>query len=261
MNTHIKIFLLTLLSLLILTGCEDNTPTDPPAQVFPDYYPNGIGSTFKYSVVEKDSAGIIIQSGTRDIFYSGTFILNGINYITQEDSLDFGSQSNVATYLFRKTETAVFYAVDTSLISQLIPDTLKQYVSLRDEMQLLFYPLTVGSSWSMYRVTAEVQAGVGIKILDIIASFNAEEQIDLNLISGTVNVPAQKVEYVVELYTEIGAEPERYTAFMWYVENMGLVKFEGNQFIIDISGGGISIDITENILLQELSEYYPAENF
>ncbi len=62
----------------------------------------------------------------QEIFFSPELIIyNGIDYTTQDDSLDFGSQSSVATYLFRKTETAVFYAVDTSQISQLIPDTLK----------------------------------------------------------------------------------------------------------------------------------------
>lgn len=255
MNTHIKIFLLTLLSLLISAGCEDNTPTDPPAQVFPDYYPGGTGSTFNYSVVEKDSAGNLIQSGSRIILYSGTYSLNGINYITQEDSLDFGSQSNVATYLFRKTETAVFYAVDTSLISQLIPDTLKQYVSLRDEMQLLFYPLNTGSSWSLYRITAQVQPGIEVKILDIIASFDGTEQVNLNLTSGTISVTAQKVKYTLELYSEIGSPPQTYTALMWFVKDIGLVKYEGNQFIVNIGGGGISFEPTSNILTQELIEY------
>ncbi len=48
-------------------------------------------------------------------------------------------------------------------------------------MQLLFYPLTTGSSWSLYRVTAQVQPGIEIKILDIIASFEGTEQVDLNL--------------------------------------------------------------------------------
>jgi hypothetical protein len=246
---------------VIWTSCDEETPNEPTPQDYPDYYPAGIGSTYKYSVTEKDSAGNIIQTGSRNVFYSGVSNFRGREYTAQEDSLDFGTQSSVATYLFRKTDTGVFYAVDTSQISQLVPDTLKQYVNISDEMQLLFYPLTTGSSWSLYRVTAEVQAGVEIKILDIIASFDAAEQIDLNLITGTINVIAQKIRYSVELYTEIGAEPERYTSYMWYVENIGLVKFEGNQFIIDFSGGGININITENILTQELTEYYPAELF
>lgn len=240
---------------MILTGCEEETPNEPPPPDYPDYYPSSIGSTFKYSVTEKDSAGNLIQSGTRDIFYSGTFILDGINYITQDDSLDFGSQSNVATYLFRKTETSVFYAVDTSLISQLIPDTLKQFVSLRDEMQLLFYPLTIGSSWSLYRITAQVQHGIDVKILDIIASFDGTEQVNLNLTSGTISVTAQKVKYTLELYSEIGSPPQTYTAFMWFVKDVGLVKYEGNQFIVNIGGGGISFEPTSNILTQELIEY------
>jgi hypothetical protein len=210
-------------------------------------------------VTEKDSTGNLIQSGTRNILYSGTFLLNGINYTTQDDSLDFGSQSSVATYLFRKTETAVFYAVDTSQIAQLIPDTLKQYVNLRDEMQLLFYPLTAGSSWSLYRITAEVQPGIGVKILDIVASFVEIEQLAVNLVSQTIVVPSRKVKYTLELYTEIGSPPQRYSAFMWYAQNIGLVKFEGNQFVVNIGGGGITFEPSPNILIQELIDYSISE--
>ncbi|MDZ7626351.1 MAG: hypothetical protein U5J96_18135 [Ignavibacteriaceae bacterium] len=238
-----------------MTGCEEETPNEPPAQDFPDYYPDGIGSTFKYSVTEKDSAGNLIQTGTRNILYSGSYNLNGIDYTTQEDSLDFGSQSSVATYLFRKTDTGVFYAVDTSQIAQLIPDTLKQYVNLRDEMQLLFYPLTSGSNWSLYRITAEVQPGIEIKILDIVASFEGTEQLALNLDSTIIVVPSRKVKYTLELFTEIGSPPQRYSAFMWYAANIGLVKYEGNQFVVNIGGGGISFEPSSNIITQELIEY------
>jgi len=255
LRIDVKIIFLGLLSLAILIGCEEETPNEPPAQNFPDYYPDGIGSTFKYSVTEKDSIGNLIQSGTRNILFSGSYNLNGIDYTTQEDSLDFGSQSSVNTYLFRKTETAVFYAVDTSQISVLIPDTLKQFVSLRDEMQLLFYPLTIGSSWSLYRITAQVQPGIEVKILDIVASFESSESINLNLTTGMVTVTSQKVKYTIELYTEIGSEPQIYTAYMWYVENIGLVKFEGNQFVVNIGGGGIIFEPSSNILTQELVEY------
>jgi hypothetical protein len=255
LNIYLKIIFLSLLALVLLTGCEEETPNEPPAQDFPDYYPDGIGSTFKYSVTEKDSVGNLVQSGTRNILFSGSYNLKGIDYTTQEDSLDFGSQSSVNTYLFRKTETAVFYAVDTSQISLLIPDTLKQYVNLRDEMQLLFYPLTSGSSWSLYRITAQVQPGIEVKILDIVASFVGIEQLAVNLVSQTIVVPSRKVKYTLELFTEIGSPPQRYSAFLWYAANIGLVKYEGNQFVVNIGGGGITFEPSSNILTQELIEY------
>lgn len=255
----VKIFFLVVLSFLILIGCKEANTNEPQTQNFPDYYPSGIGSTFKYSVTETDSTGNIIQSGTRNILLSGTYNFNGRDYVTQVDSLDFGSQSSISTYLFRKTETAVFYAVDTSQISLLIPDTLKQFVSLRDEMQLLFYPLTSGSSWSLYRITAQVQPGVEVKILDIIASYAQAEQINLNLTSGTVSVNSQKVKYTLELYTDINSPPQRYTAYMWYAENIGLIKYEGNRFIISLTGGGISFESSPNILTQALIDYNISE--
>jgi hypothetical protein len=251
----LKTTLFALLTLVIFGGCNSNSPNEPPAPNYPDYYPDGIGSTFEYSVTETDTLGNIVQGGTRNILYSGTYLFNGTNYTTQDDSLNFGSQSSVETYLFRKTETGVFYAVDTSQISLLIPDTLKQFVSLRDEMQLLFYPLTSGSSWSLYRITAEILPGIEIKILDIIASFDGTEQVDLNLTTGTVSVTSQKVKYTLELYSEIGSAPETYTAYMWFVANTGLIRYQGNQFIVSIVGGGITFEPSPNILTQELNQY------
>lgn len=255
MRFYLKTLLFALPTLLIFISCNEETPNEPPVQEYPDYYPGGIGTTFKYSLTEKDSAGNLVQSGSRNILYSGTFLLNGISYTTQDDSLDFGSQSNVATYLFRKTETGVFYAVDTSQISLLIPDTLRQYVSLRDEMQLLFYPLESGSSWSLYRITAEVQPGIEIKILDIVAKFESTEQIVLTIDSVRTVFPSRKVSYTIELFTDIGSPPETYSAIMWYAQNVGLVKYEGNQFVVNIGGGGISFEPSSNILTQELIQY------
>ena len=255
MRFYLKTVIFALLALVIFVGCEEDTPNEPPAQNYPDYYPSGIGSTFKYSVTEKDSAGNLLQSGTRNILFSGTYLFNGINYTTQEDSMDFGSQSSVSTYLVRKSGTGVFYAVDTSQISLLIPDSLKQFVTLRTEMQLLFYPLTAGSSWSLYRITAEVQPGIEVKILDIVANFDGTEYVQLNIDSINVVVPSRRVKYTLELYTDIGSEPQKYSAYMWYVANLGLVKYEGNQFVVNIGGGGITFEPSPNILTQELIEY------
>ena len=254
MNIKFKILSRYLIFLFFIIGCTETT-TEPESTTYPDYYPTSINSALKYSVIEKDTLGNIIQSGTRNILFYGSTNYNGINYTTQYDSLDFGSQSSVSTYLVRKSETGVFYAVDTSQISLLIPDSLKQYVTLRNEMELLFYPLTSGSSWSLYRISAEVQPNFVIKILDIIARFEGIEQIDLNIDSVRIVFPSRKVSYTVEIFSEIGSAPETYTAYMWYVQNIGLVKFEGNQFLIDTGSGGITIEPSPNILTQELIDY------
>ncbi len=89
MDIYHKIFLMVLLSCLILTGCKEASTNEPQEQYYPDYYPTSIGSTFKYLVTEKDSSGNLLQSGTRNILFSGTSLYNGINYTTQDDSLGF----------------------------------------------------------------------------------------------------------------------------------------------------------------------------
>lgn len=251
----LKIFLFVIFILVILSGCDSDNPTNPPGQNFPDYYPANVGSYYKYSVTERDTFGNIIQMGSRSIGYTGTTTHNGREYFTQADTLIFDTLNTYNTFLFRKSNTGIFYAIDTSRISLLIPDTLKDHVSLRDEMQLLFYPLTTGSTWSLYRITAEVQPGIEIKIADIIAKYDGAEQIDLNLTTGTVNVNSQRVKYTLDYYSEVNSEPENYTAYMWFVQNTGLVKFEGNQIVLSLAGGGININISPNIITQELIEY------
>ena len=46
---------------------------------------------------------------------------------------------------------------------------------------------------------------------------------------------------------------------MWYVKDIGLVKFEGNQFVVSIGGGGITFEPSSNILTQELIDYSISE--
>jgi hypothetical protein len=250
-----EIFFITFFSLFIIIGCEEETPNEPPVQNYPDYYPDGIGSYLKYRISEKDTLGGIIQQGNRVVYYTGTSTHNGREYITQADTLLFDTLSSFNTYLFRKSDTGVFYAVDTNQVSQLIPDSLKQYVLLRDEMQLLFYPLTNGSTWSLYRVTADIQPDISIKLLDVVASFEKSERLILIWPTGSLSVYTQKVKYELELYSDIGSPPEIYTAYMWFAENIGLVKFEGNQFILSIAGGGISFEPSSNVLIQEIIAY------
>jgi len=255
MRNNLQVFFVVFLAVIFFQSCDSDNPTNPPNQNFSDYYPGSVGSYYKYSVTERDTLGNIVQQGNRNVSYTGTTTYNSRDYITQSDTLVFDTLSSYNTFLFRKSDTGVFYAVDTSQISQLIPDTLRGYVSLRDEMQLLFYPLTAGSSWSMYRINAEVQPGIEVKILDIIAAYDGAEQIDLNLSTGTVSVNSQRVKYTLEYYSDVNSEPETYTAYMWFVENIGLVRFEGNQVVLSLTGGGINIDISSNILTQELVEY------
>ena len=81
------------------------------------------------------------------------------------------------------------------------------------------------------------------------------KQITLNLDSTTVVFPSRRVSCTLELFTEIGSTPETYTFYMWYVQNIGLVKFEGNQFLINTGGGGITIEPSSNILTQQLTHY------
>ena len=75
MKIYLEIFFIVLISLLILVGCKESNTNEPQEQNYPDYYPDGIGSTFKYSVTETDSIGN--HSSGRNKKYS----LFRINYV------------------------------------------------------------------------------------------------------------------------------------------------------------------------------------
>ena len=98
MRIQFNILFLFLQAVIVFTGCNDNTTTEPPEQNYPELLSRReLVQLMKYSVTEKDSLGNLVQEGTRNILFSGTAMYNGINYTTQDDSLDFGSQSDFST--------------------------------------------------------------------------------------------------------------------------------------------------------------------
>jgi hypothetical protein len=133
---------------LLISACNKDNGINPPLQNDTGYFPNGDGTRYKYSVTKTDSAGTQ-NTGTRNIEYSGTAVKNGNTYQVQIDSLNFSAVSELSLSYFRKTNDILYYFLDTTGISSIIPDSQKDYISLDKEMKVLSFPVTVNKSWSV----------------------------------------------------------------------------------------------------------------
>lgn len=247
---------ITIFAVIFFYSCSNEVPVNGIPQEEPEYFPNGDGTNYLYNVEEIDSIGVV-QSGIRYILYDGTTNIDSIQYQNQIDSIDFDSNSSSGISYFWKTETGVFYYVDTTNFSMLIPDSLRDRTTIPTESRFLLLPLAEGNSWPVYRINIDdPQTGFGFAPLDINAFYSSRENITVNLTSGARNVSAIKVKFDMEVRQEIGQQPQRYSAFAWFVDKIGLVKSEGNNLLLDaLLAGEVNFVDSTRTIIQELREY------
>src|SRR5690606_21962894 len=118
------------------------------------YFPNEDGAYYKYDIQRTDSAGSQIN-GSRSSFYNGTHSNGPTTYQVQIDSFVLSGQPAVVDTLYvRKTNTGVFFHLDTTGFAASVPglDTLIQYITLDNEVRLLLLPKLDNSSWTAFRM-------------------------------------------------------------------------------------------------------------
>ena len=198
-----------------------------------NYYPGGKGTTYKYNVVQLDSSGTT-NSLTRNVYYSNEVSINSVDYREQKDSIDDGTSITETISYFRKTDTGVFYFVDTTGFLSLVPDSLKNLISIQDEMRLLLYPLAAGNIWPVFRVSVNLQPGFSFSPLDINGYFVSRENVTLSLETDTTVVVAEKVKYDLDLTVDVNQPAQRFSAFAWFAEEIGIVKMDGSSVLLAI---------------------------
>ena len=249
------LFILSLSIIFSLYNCSEDSPTDPTGENLINYFPTSEGTNYKYELAESDSTGVL-RTGTRSTVYNGTALLNSITYSRQIDSVTLGADFTTTESYFRKTISGVYYYVDTSEVMTNIPDTLRPFVTLQNEFRYILIPLADGSSWPVYRITVRLQSGINFTALDITGRFQTIENMQLNLVSGVVDVTAVKVKFDLKYIRDINAAQETLTAFAWFVENVGLVKMEGNSVVLGaLLGGEINFDDSTKTITQQIVDY------
>lgn len=241
---------------MIAISCKD-AGTNPTIPDDSNYFPGTEGSNFKYSIVQIDSSGNQ-QSGTRNVYFNGDTLLilaSPVSYRIQIDTLNLFS-SSIRKSFFRKTTGGVYYFVDTSLVSQLIPDTLKEYVTLQQETRILFFPL-VNSYWPVYSVLVTLPNNIQFKPVELSATYISTENISLPLVSGTISAEAVKIKYDLKIIEDITTPARNYSALGWFTDEIGLVKLEGNGLILNaLISGEINPDDSTSTFTQELIDYH-----
>lgn len=253
--------------LLIITfyACDESS-TDPEGnggtQVADgSSFPNEDGSFYKFEI-QRDSAGTI-TSGTRSSFYNGTQTIAGTPYQVQVDSLNFsGMPALIDSMFFRKSNSGVFYFLDTTGLAASVPglDTLLQYLTLDSEIRLLLFPLLDNSSWSVFRMNLNYQGVLNFDPVVLTASYDGTENMDLNL-DPPRSVDAVKLKFTLTIKTDPFGAARTYTAFGWIAPNIGFVKWEGNGTVIGVfTGNGVDFDDTTSVYTQNLTQFNLIDN-
>jgi len=241
--------------LIFLFTCTSNDPTAPPSEQEPDYFPNGDGTNYLFTITESDLTGIL-RTGSRNVFYNGDTLINGTSYKFQKDSVKMGTEIGERIYNFRKSETGVFYFIDTSGFAAALPDTLRNRMTITSEMQTLLLLLAEGSFWQVFKVTIFLQPGITYAPYRITANFVNEEDVLLNLVSGDLNVTAQKIKYVLEFRSDPEEPSQKFTAFSWVADKIGIIKMDGNAIVVNtILLGEVNLDDSSKTVTQNLIDY------
>jgi hypothetical protein len=228
------------------------TPTE-------NYFPNNEGTNYKYTYERIDSNGQTL--GNRISYYLGNKIIGATPYRLQIDSLLTASLSQVDTSFFRTTQFAgVYYYLDTlgfsatikdstlaSLIPFLIFDT--EYLAYRNSMP-------VGIFWPVFKVNLNY-GGALTTLVDVSAAAESMEIISLNLSSGQTNKEALRIKYTMVLRSDsTQALTKSFFARAWLVSNIGPVKWEGNESLVNLlTGGGLDLRDTSSVVKQSLIDY------
>jgi len=247
---------IVLVALFLVYSCMDDKSTNPDNQTEnANYFPNTEGSFYKYEIIRSDS-GSNTSEGNRIINFDGDSLIQRTRYQIQIDTTKANSQSTFSVSYFRTTDTGVFYFVDTTGFSSLIPDSLRSSIDLQTEMRLFLFPFISGNSWTVYRVSYDMNNQFGYNIINFSAKYFNDEEVQMNLNGIPEMLNTKKVEYLLSIQTDPESQPQYYEANFWLADNIGIVKMEGSSVILGIfSGGGIGLPGTSEVITQDLVEY------
>ena len=246
---------IVLVAMFLVYSCMDDKSTNPYNQTEnANYFPNTEGSFYKYEIISDSSSGT--SGGNRIITFDGDSLIQRTRYQIQIDTTKANSQSTFSVSYFRTTSTGVFYFVDTTGISNSIPDSLRSSIDLQTEMRLFLFPFISGNSWTVYRVSYDVYNQFGYNIINFSAKYFNDEELQMNLNGIPEMLNTKKVEYLLSIQTDPESQPQYYKANFWLADNIGIVKMEGSSVILGIfSGGGIGLPDTSGVITQDLVEY------
>lgn len=257
----IKLFLLyfSVGLFLILSSCKDDAANEPAPVLSENYFPMSDGTYFKYSVEGIDSLGNVLTGSRLSYFIGGTNIA-GTDYSNQFDSLTLNSLLISSQAFVRKTDNGVYYFLDTTGLYISIPDSFRSGVNLDPEFILYSFPLESGKTWTVFKMTLTIPPFIfNFTPLEVNAFYEGVESgLIIPLNSGSITTDALRIKYELSLRESIDptVAPKKLTAYSWIVKDIGVVKWEGNQTVVNaLSSAYIDFDDSLNTITENLIDY------
>lgn len=234
-ETTIKISLLLLLLLLSVYGCKDAV-TNPPADIDTrNFFPDKDGSYFFYNIVVFDSTGPI-QSGTRKSYLSGDTTIQKTPYRIRMDSLELNGNLSISNSYLRKSANGVFGYFDTTGFTAIVPDSLRNLLTISTEYRLLYFPFSINQIWPVYNVS--INLGISrIDIVKLTAEVIEQDSLTVTFRDTSITKAAYRIKYSMVLITGLDLTTETYTAFVWIMEDTGLYEWEGDAELLTFFTG------------------------
>ena len=256
MNSLFKLSSFFLAGLLFVYSCTEENSTNPSGEEnLTVYFPNSEGTFYVYEIIQTDTNGVI-STGIRNVVYLEDTLINNTRYKLQIDSIQTNLQLSVSSSYFRTTESGVFYFIDTTGFTDILPDSLQSSVEIQDEMRAYLFPLSEGTFWPVYRISIALNEFTNINLVDITGKYISDESLVLDITGETQTVNTKKVEIVFKLQTDAADSVITFNANTWLGEDIGIVKMEGSAIVLNlISGGGLDLSDISKTTTQNLIDY------
>lgn len=259
MKRNLILFVLIAASIYFINACKESSTTESPAgTVVADasYYPVNDGTSYKYNVDRTDSNGTK-TTGERSTRYLGAQVIANVAYQAQFDSINMSGQTSTSLSYFRKTDSGVFFFLDTTGLSVSTPELIPylQYLTIDSEMRLLFFPVSDNSNWTVFKMNINTE-GFSFNPVEVNTTYDGRETLTLNLNSVSTDVEAVRLKFTLKYQTDPFTIPQNFIAYGWVAKDIGFVKWEGSGTIIGaFTGKGVDFADTSSIVLMNVTEF------
>jgi hypothetical protein len=239
---------------IALISCKEDTVTNPPSDNS-DFFPAKVGSKYYYNFYFYVNPAL---NGGKTISIVDTTNILGTPYFEEIDSLIFDRSLTVDTTFFRKSRTGIFYFIDTTGVSEFIPDSIRNQLSIDTESRLLFFPLTLNQTWPVYQVDITFSGVPIFSIVKIIAKVVDSYQLTRTFRDSSITRTVNKIKYDMDIQLSPTSPKETYTAFGHTMDGVGFIKWEGEEFVLNLIRGGklnFTGTITSSVVFEELVSY------
>lgn len=231
-----RLFLiLPLLAGLLFTSCKEVVAPEPPVAV-KNYFPLPNNTVYKYAVDSVSETNAYFNIAQKNVSFGPEVVVAGTPYYTQTEVTIF-NDGNIVTQRpkVRKTERGLYYYIDTSGTSALIPDTVRPFVQIDREVIAMTLPFFPGQSWSAFKFNVAI-----VPLISVTASYvgSAAYSYDVWGLPSRVNAEIVKYELKITI-PDLGTGPVNltYTGEVWYSEDLGVVMREGDYFLFQLLAG------------------------